>query len=494
MFEVALTKPADMFDRDEEWVALERFVQSNQRNATLGIVSGRRRQGKTFLLDAACRASDGFYFAAEQAAESEQLQHLGEAVATFLGAPAPLHFADWRQAIDALLGLGQARPMPVVLDEFPYLAKANSSLPSVIQAAFGPLHDARRESRTRLLLCGSAMSFMGGLLAGNAPLRGRAGLELVVQTLDYRLAAQFWGIDDHELALKVHAIVGGTPAYRREFVEDDVPRGGDDFDAWVLRTVLNRSSPLFREARYLLREESDIRDTGLYHSVLAAVAAGNATRGGVANFVERKAGDIGHQLAVLEDSGLLNRETDLFRATKTTYRIAEPLLTFYHAVMRAVWSELERPGSNENAWRRSQARFTTQVLGPHFEQICRIWAERFAGPEVFGGYPARVASGTVHDPDGRAAHEVDVGVVGESDGRGAPPLLSIGEAKWGEVMGLSHLNRLRHIRRLLDRNEAFNTDRTVLACYSGRGFSAELRAEAARDPAVRLVDLATLYG
>jgi len=35
---------------------------------------------------------------------------------------------------------------------------------------------------------------MGRLLSGNAPLRGRAGLELVVPTLDHRLAAEFWEI------------------------------------------------------------------------------------------------------------------------------------------------------------------------------------------------------------------------------------------------------------------------------------------------------------
>jgi hypothetical protein len=53
---------------------------------------------------------------------------------------------------------------------------------------------------------------MGGLLSGNAPLRGRAGLELVVPTLDFQLAAQFWELTDPVLAIKVHAIVGGTPS------------------------------------------------------------------------------------------------------------------------------------------------------------------------------------------------------------------------------------------------------------------------------------------
>ncbi len=38
------------------------------------------------------------------------------------------------------------------------------------------------------------------------------------------------------------------------------------FDFWVIRTVLNPQTPLFREARYLLAEETEIRDPSLYHS------------------------------------------------------------------------------------------------------------------------------------------------------------------------------------------------------------------------------------
>ncbi len=59
------------------------------------------------------------------------------------------------------------------------------------------------------------------------------------------------------------------------FVASDAPSGPGDFDRWVVRTVLNPQSPLFREARYLLAEETEIRDPALYHSVLGAIAAGN---------------------------------------------------------------------------------------------------------------------------------------------------------------------------------------------------------------------------
>jgi hypothetical protein len=215
----------------------------------------------------------------------------------------------------------------IVIDGFPYLMKASPALPSLIQRALGPRGYAQ-QSRARLLLSGSAMSVKGNLLSGSAPLRGRASLEMVIRPFGYRDAAQFWDISDPRLAVLVHSIVGGTPAYRREFVAGDSPAALADFDAWVLRTVLNPQLPLFREARYLLAEEADIRDTAIYHAVLGAIAAGNATRGGIASHIGRKSPDIGHPLAVLEDSQLITRETDPFRKGRSLYRITEPLTVF----------------------------------------------------------------------------------------------------------------------------------------------------------------------
>lgn len=488
-----MRKPADMFDRDHEWSALSRFLTDEQPGATLGVVSGRRRQGKTFLLDAACQAAGGFYFGATEAAGTESLRRISAALTEHVRPASPYHLADWSEAVDALLALGAECPVPVVLDEFPYLAKANPELPSILQEAFRPRREQRIASRARLLLCGSAMSFMGRLLSGNAPLRGRAGLELLVRPLDHQLAAEFWDVVDPRLALQVNAIVGGTPAYRREFARNDSPSGPDDFDDWVVRTVLNPETPLFREARYLLAEEPDLRDTALYQSVLAAVAEGNATRGGMAGYLGRKATDIAHPINVLEDAGLLHRDADTFRDNRATYRIAEPLIGFYHAIMRPVWGQLERPGSAARVWQASRRRFVSNVLGPHFEQVCRDWALRHADPDLLGGLPARVGHGVVHDTKARRSYEVDLAVVGIPEGSTRPPLLAVGEAEWNDLMGAAHLERLRHIREVIAQAGRYDTSRTRLLCFSGAGFNDRAHDIAGSASDVRLIDLATLY-
>ena len=486
---MAEPKPHAIFERDAEWEDLLRFALDGRPGATLGVVTGRRRQGKTFLLYALAQTLGGFYFGATEAVSTDSLRRLGEELGSYLGTPAPIRLANWQEALDALLRLGRDRPVVVVLDEFPYLARSSGDLPSVIQYAFTPGRPERHESQTRLLLCGSAMSFMGSLLAGTAPLRGRAGLELAVRPLDYRAAARFWGATDGRLAAQLYAVVGGTPAYRREYVQDDAPGSLADFDSWVVRAVLNPALPLFREARYLLAEDPDLRDPALYHSVLAAVAEGNATRGGIANYVNRKASDLAHPLTVLEDAGLLVREPDLLRSGRSIYRITEPLIAFYQAIMRPAWTQLEQRRGAE-VWERSQQRFRSAVLGPTFENLVRDWAGRFASGDLLGGAAEKAGRGVLTDPAARESTELDLIAIGDFGER----LLAIGEAKWGKRLGLDHLQRLERARDLLRERPGPDAGRTRLVLASGVGFAPQLRAAAKEREDVVLVGPAQLYG
>ncbi|WP_244372752.1 hypothetical protein [Streptomyces griseorubiginosus] len=148
--------------------------------------------------------------------------------------------------------------------------------------------------------------------------------------------------------------------------------------------------------------------------------------------MERKATDIAHPINVLEDAGLLHRNADVFRDNRPTYRIAEPLIGFYHAIMRPVWDQLERPGNASRVWRASRRRFTSNVLGPHFE--------------------------------------VDLAVLAIADGS-RPPLLAIGEAKWNDTMGMAHIERLQQIRELITKAGRYDTTGTRLLCLSGAGFN-----------------------
>ncbi|MGW6426188.1 AAA family ATPase [Nocardia sp. NPDC055053] len=490
-----MTKPDYLFDRDTEWNALVTFASRTAPTAMLGIVSGRRWMGKTYLLRALAEQRGGFYFGATTATGAESLRQFGAALGEFAGAGAPIAFDNWDHAISYLFALGArdrtADPLVVVLDEFPYLVKAVPELPSLVQREIDRYQV--EANGVRLLLCGSAMSVMGGLLSANAPLRGRAQLELLVRPFGYRAAAEFWDTaHDPALAVRLHAVVGGTPAYRRQFLADDVPTSAADLDDWLCRTVLSPLSPLFREARYLLAEEAEIRDTALYHSVLAAVAQGHNTRGGIAGYIGRKSVDISHPLTVLEDCHLVSREQDVFRSGKSIYRITEPLISFYEAVMRPAWARLET-GQAQQVWRRSTERFNAQVAGPHFEQMCRTFlltggVDQLELDTEFGA----VGCGVVTDSHRRTQIQIDAAVTEPGDGGRAPAISLLGEAKWGTTVGMNHLERLARARTLLT-ERGWNTAACRLALFSGAGFSDALRQEADRNPEVALIGVDDLF-
>lgn len=487
VYDSLMHKPATLFDREWEWDRLVDFVTDPRATPTLGVVSGRRRQGKTMLLQSLAEQAGGFFFEAVEGQPAEQLRLLGSALADHLQLPAALDLPDWSGALDALLELAREQAMPVVLDEFSYLVTASPSLPSLLQAALSPAR--RRSMPTRLVVCGSAISLMGSLLTANAPLRGRAGLELVVHAFDYRTAAAFWRLEDQPaVAFSVFAVLGGTPAYAREFVREDVPADSSDVERWLAERVLDPASPLFREGRTLLAEDpglATVRDRGLYYSVLAAVAGGNRTTSHIASYVRRSSDQLAHPLAVLVEAGFLDRADDPLRRGRPKYRVAEPIVRFHHAVMRPRWAALQRRAID---WPRIYPTLRSQVLGPAFEELARTWTERFASAATLGGDVELVGHTVVADPTARVAHEVDVLAVGTA-ADGTRGVLAVGEAKAGEVISRHHLHRLRRVRVLLGPRAVPGCR---LLCFSGAGFAPELLA-ADVAPDVVLVDLDRLY-
>jgi hypothetical protein len=109
----------------------------------------------------------GLYVQAVEGTSADQLRQLGADLAAHDRLPAPLQLDGWERALDALL----AREGLVVIDEVSYLVASDASLASRLQRQL----DARRSGpAVRLLLCGSALPVMRGLLVGSAPLLFKA--------------------------------------------------------------------------------------------------------------------------------------------------------------------------------------------------------------------------------------------------------------------------------------------------------------------------------
>jgi AAA+ ATPase superfamily predicted ATPase len=486
----SVNKPPMLYDRAVEWRELSEFVVAPQQGATLGLVYGRRRQGKTLMLELLAEAHGGFMFTGLQQSNTQNLHDLADAYARFAGVPGAT-FVGWREAIDALLRIGERRdrPIPVVLDEFPFLLESERSLTSILQTALSPRGRARRNSTARLILCGSALTTMRGLLGGSAPLRGRSALELMVHPFGFRAAAGFWGLErDPDLAFRVHALVGGTPAYREMCV--DAPDGSRDFDAWVVRRLLNPASAMFREGNILLHEQPEVGDPTLYYSVLAAISRGAHRRGEIATALGRKDSALTYPLVMLEHTLLIERLEDALRERRPVYRIAEPAIRFQQLVIRPAEARLVRHAA-EQVWADSADTVNSLIYGPHLEDLARDWCLSHADPATIGGRPSRAQPAVLACRSCRVSHELDVVAV-ETSPSGADRIIAIGEVKsTNKQVDVNAVRRLEHIRDLLPANRV--KEPPALLLFSRSGFTKELHSFAGNRSDIQPIDLPRLY-
>ena len=495
-------RPPSLYDREAEWDDLTRFMSAPGPMLRLGLVYGRRRYGKSFLLRRLVESAGGMYHLALQEERRTALERFADTVSRLQSGSPPLRFDDWSAALNYavdLLGGQGGGPRVLVLDEYPYLRQASSELDSCVQAlmdeAAGGGLGSTWQAPVSVIVCGSAMSVMTDILSGTSPMRGRASLDMALAPFDYRQSRGFWGIADPATALNVDAVVGGAAGYKDLTAAAGVPTRPEELAEWLCATVLNPSHALFREDQYLLREDPRVTVEAPYYSLLQAIASGRASQGRIAEAVGRAPGDIVHHLNVMTTAGFVVRDDDLLTARRPAYRIADPIVRFHHLVTRRNRAMLEERRAAE-VWAGAADTYRSRIVGPHFESLCRRWVDRYAADETLGGPVAPARQMQVNDRQRRQSFELDVVAASSLPGAGRPRRTTVqllGEAK-ASRLGTEDLTRLDRIAELLDEHKAVSlapTARKLL--FSIQGFSTDLEATARHRPEVELIDQARLY-
>lgn len=316
--------PLPFLGRQRDLTYLEELHSSGRPE--LFVLYGRRRVGKTELLQRFCGEHKSIYFLAAQVRDRDNLRGFRLAAAEALGDPlaASVDFPDWVAALGFLAERAGEERLVVVLDEFPYLCEANKSLPSQIQKFW----DTRgKRSSLLLVLCGSQVSFMEQeVLAERSPLFGRRTGQRRLLPLPPLATLDFfpkWRLEQRVLA---YSILGGMPAYLRRF---DDSRSLEDN---VLREILRPEGYLFEEVQFLLRHE--LSNPATYNSLLASIARGATRLSDIALDVGVDATTANKYLHVLRELELVEREIPLsdpapLRSRRGSYRIADRFLQFH---------------------------------------------------------------------------------------------------------------------------------------------------------------------
>ncbi len=450
-----------MIDREREQARLQ---QAAAQAPQLVVLRGRRRVGKSYLLDHSFAGRRFVYFQADEGEERDHLDLLAAEVGALVGAP--LSFADWEAALGYLGSLAEDAPLVVALDEYQWMRKAQPRLDSMIVRHFDRWEHAGR--RLTLVLSGSALTLMEELLEGNQPMFGRAAYRPLLEPFDFRDAARFARERlSAEEKLRRYAVLGGTPQYQ-------VWAGRGPLRQVLAERILAPGESLHEEPLQLIRGEDEIREPGSYYALMRAVA------GGATRFAEIQSASkitssslLTKRLARLSQLRYLEERRPVGGNGRPIWALADPYFAF--------WFRYVYP--NRSALQRGRVQETLQtiladldnLMGPCFEQVCREWASRharapeFADATEIGAYWTRT-------------HDVEIDLVARAKGR----YTAVGSCKWSARADTHDLDRLLELR------DAVRSAGDASVWLFARGFHPALRRRAGPE-GVRLVSAGDLF-
>lgn len=398
-----------LINRDQELATLKKAASGG--GGQLVIVWGRRRTGKTYLLQAFAESERCIYYAATQQSSPVELAAFTDAVRGVVGSdhlPPGYAFPNWSEALNFVTDKAGKRRLVTILDEFPYLADSTPGMESIVQRWWD---QQGRTSRVMLVLCGSAVAYMKQVAGAAAPLHQRATAVIQVAPFDYRAAGRFVeSLPPNDRAV-VYGILGGTPLYLEQWDSQAARRAN------LVRLFGNPASPLVDAAELVLSGELPELE-GAYR-ILQAVALGRSRPGEIADYAKVAVERPLRRLTVL---GILERRVPAFdhpaRTKRAIYRIADPYFAFWFRFIAANRGQISR-GLGVQLVDERILPMLDDHMGGVFEEMAREHARRLVARGELPG--DRVESWW--SPDG--AHEIDlVGLAGKDR------VAFVGTAKW----------------------------------------------------------------
>lgn len=361
----------DFIARETELAFLQERYDS--RNGQLVILYGRRRIGKTETISHFCKDKNPVFFTCTQTEDSAQLKNFSHKLLSF-DIPQRRYiteFSNWEQAFLAVKDIPvlDGKKQILVIDEFPYMAKENPEIPSILQK----LWDTElKNSNVMIILCGSAMSYIEKqILSEKNPLYGRSTGIYKMLPMPYFDSAKFFpNWNDRDKALS-HAILGGIPYYLSQF--EDLKSLKDN----ICSSILKRGAILYSEPEFLMRQE--LREPGTYNTIIQAVASGKTAFNEIQQSTLIEKGKLSVYLKNLVELGIASREFPVLSSEKEKqnaqrglYRLKDSFFSFWYRFVFPNLSSLEF-GDWENIYDSVVEPQLNEYASASFEDMCIDW-------------------------------------------------------------------------------------------------------------------------
>lgn len=424
--------------RQKELQALNRLYQNDDFQMT--IMYGRRRVGKSTLLQQFIQGKRAVYYTAIRSSSQRNLDLLTQrTVEALVPELQGISFQTYEQLFSFLSKQTKYQRTVVILDEFPYLAEQDASLLSILQKY---IDTEWLQGKMYLILCGSSVSFMEDeVLSEKSPLFGRRTSQLHLQPFNYLEAAKFVPSYTAEEKAIVYGVTGGIAKYLSLFND------AKTLDDNLKQLFFNTMGYLYEEPANLLTQE--FRSISTYSAIIEAVAAGRTKMSTIADLTHMDTPKITHAIHNLLETGILKKEyaiTDENNRKKVKYVLADNMFRF--------WYQFVAPDIDIIEFGRGDVHYDHVVkprlsnyMGEIFEEMCRYYTMLLGTAGKLDCLVTKVGKWWGTNPQKR--EETDIDVVG-LDVREKKAVL--GECKFkNEDIDKKIFEQLRERNGLIDR-------------------------------------------
>ena len=359
--------------RSRELDTLDRLWASS--HATLLILYGRRRVGKTRLLAQWLEdhPDDGFYWVAEPTSPLSQLRSFSQALMSFMDpevdVPPDFTYATWELALRQLLNYSQQRRVAIFIDEVTYLIDSDHNFVGMLQKVWDQWLS---KANIMLAMAGSQMGMMRKhLLDYDAPLYGRATATVELPPLPYGTMRDYFPAYSAKDRAAVFAMWGGVPAYWERLEPDQSVMEN------LRQIILPSNAWMVDESRILLQDF--INDLHYYVGVLRAIADGQQAMNHIAERTGLIGSKVSFYLSVLRDTGFVAREIPVTQlgtdSRRGRYSVTDPYLRFFYRYISVNQSKLAL-GQFGSTIELIEETFPKFIEVNTWRELCREWLLR----------------------------------------------------------------------------------------------------------------------
>ena len=316
-----------VYDREEQLQSLREMRELSYNGySRMTVVTGRRRIGKTTLVQTAFEDEPYVYLFVGKKSESVLCEDFRQEFREKTGAYVP-PMNTVKDIFRFFMEEGTRRKYTLFFDEFQNFLDVNPSIYSDIQNWWDRL---RKQSHVNMVVSGSVYSLMERLFKNRKePLYGRQDAMIKLQAFPTYVLKQIMeenapGYTNDDL-LAMYTFTGGIPKYVEYFVDLHATTGRA-----IIGRICREDSPLIEEGRKLLAQEFG-KKSATYFSILQAISLGYNTQAQIEDYLGGKS--IGGHLAKLEETyDLIRKVRPVWAKPKTQtirFEISDIFLRFW---------------------------------------------------------------------------------------------------------------------------------------------------------------------